>query len=155
MVDETRRSAGPASGDAGSHGSHRKPRPAECTVPGGRSARGRCESLLSEYDRLADELTNLIVRINTTNLATEVEPGLSMTAALALRDGFRMRHRVRTDLADAASQTQDRFTRTELRYVPAVDVRALRQEADDFAQKAREVDILIQEVNWTTEIDLS
>jgi hypothetical protein len=111
-------------------------------------------ALLAEYDRLVDELTGLIVRINTTNLATEVEPGLSMTAALALRDGFRMRHRVRTELADAASQAQDRFTRTELRYVPAVDVRALRQEADDAAQRAREVDILIQEVNWTTELDI-
>lgn len=109
-------------------------------------------ALLAEYDRLADELAILILRINTANLATEVEPGFTMTAALARRDQLRMQHRIRTDLADAAAQSQDRFTRGEIRYVAMVDVRDLRQQADDLARQAREVDIKIQQVNWTTDL---
>jgi hypothetical protein len=108
--------------------------------------------LLGQYDQLTEHLERLIVRINTQNLATEVEPGLSMTAALARRDRLRQQQRLRSELADAAAQGADRYARAEIRYLPAVDVRALRAEADDLARQARELDIRIQEVNWTTEI---
>jgi hypothetical protein len=110
-------------------------------------------ALLAQYDRVGDELTTLIVRINTQNLRTEVDPGVSMTAALAERDLLRQRHRLRTELADAASRPLDRFTRTELRSIPAVDVRALRAEADDLARQLRELDTRIQAVNWATELE--
>ena len=110
-------------------------------------------ALLAQYDRVADELATLVVRINTQNLQTELDPGFSMTAALALRDHLRQRHRLRTGLADAAATPRDRFTRTELRSIPSVDVRALRAEADDLARQLRELDTRIQEVNWTTEME--
>lgn len=110
-------------------------------------------ALLAESDRVGSELADLIVRINAQNLRTEVDSGLSMTAALARRDHLRQRHHLRTELADTASKPLDRFTRTELRSIPAVDVRALRAEADDLARQLRELDTRIQEVNWTTELE--
>lgn len=109
-------------------------------------------ALLAQHDRMSEELERLIVRINVQNLVTEVESGLSMTMALARRDVLRQRHRMRTDLADAA-QTQDRYTRTELRYVPAVNVRTVRGEAGELAHQLRDLDTRIQDVNWTTEIE--
>jgi hypothetical protein len=33
-----------------------------------------------------------------------------------------------------------------------VDVGSLRQQADEYAQERRELDTLIQETNWTTEL---
>jgi hypothetical protein len=110
-------------------------------------------ALLAESDRVGDELAGLIVRINAQNLRTEVEPGVTMTAALARRDLLRQRHRLRTELADTASRPLDRFTRTELRSIPAVDVRALRAEADALARQLRELDTQIQAVNWATELE--
>jgi len=110
-------------------------------------------ALLAEHERLAARLESLIARINAANLATEVEPGLTMTAALARRDVLRLRHRLRTDLADAASASQDRFTRTELRYVSGVDVPATRAQADDLARTLRELDTRIQQVNWTADVE--
>jgi hypothetical protein len=109
-------------------------------------------SLLAEVDRIASELESLIVQINVRNLATEVEPGLSMTAALARRDALKLRHRQRTELADAASTPVDRYSRTELRSIAAVNVRALRQEIDELARQLRELDTRIRGVNWTTEV---
>ena len=109
-------------------------------------------ALLAEHDRLADELERLVARINEVNLATEVAPGLTMTQALARRDVLRTRHRVRTDLADAGSASQARLTRSELRFVSAVDVPGLRREADDVARRLRELDTAIQQANWSTEI---
>jgi hypothetical protein len=86
------------------------------------------------------------------NLATEVSPGVSMTAALARRDTLRRMQKSRADLADAAVTQLDRYSRTELRTFAAVDVKALREEADTYAREARELDTLIQGVNWTTEM---
>jgi hypothetical protein len=108
--------------------------------------------LLAEFDRLTGDLEVRVLQINVTNLATEVEPGVTMTAALARRDALRARHRMLIELADSAVQPRDRFTRTELRYESAVDVRALRQAADDVARRLRELDTRIQQVNWATEL---
>lgn len=47
----------------------------------------------------------------------------------------------------------DRFTRTELKYVPTVDVAELRQEVDQLAKAYRELDAAIQAVNWTVEME--
>lgn len=109
-------------------------------------------ALLAEVDRIAAELESLVLQINIRNLATEVEPGMSMTAALARRDALKLRHRQRTDLAEAASTPVDRYSRTELRSIAAVNVRALRTEIDDLARQIRELDTRIQGVNWTTEL---
>lgn len=109
-------------------------------------------ALLAEMDRVAAQLEALVVRINIQNLATEVLPGLSMTAALARRDTLRRLQKARTDLADAASTKIDRYARTELRSFAAVDVKTLRDEADAYAKEARELDTLIQGVNWITEM---
>ena len=109
-------------------------------------------ALLAEVDRIAAELESLVLQINVRNLATEVEPGLSMTAALARRDALKLRHRQRTELAEAASTPVDRYSRTELRSIAAVNVRTLRTEIDDLARQIRELDTRIQGVNWTTEL---
>ena len=107
-------------------------------------------ALLAEMDRVAARLETLVVRINVQNLATEVSPGVSMTAALARRDTLRRLRKSRSDLADAAATQIDRYSRTELRTVAAVDVKALRDEAYAYAREARELDTLIQGINWTT-----
>jgi hypothetical protein len=43
--------------------------------------------------------------------------------------------------------------RSELRYLSAVDVPALRRRADEVAKEHRELDARIQQVNW--EVDLA
>jgi hypothetical protein len=45
-----------------------------------------------------------------------------------------------------------RATRSELKVVTALDVRALRQRASDVARRTRELDSQIQQVNWTTDL---
>lgn len=109
--------------------------------------------LLAEMDLLANQLEALIVQINTRNLSVEVAPGMSMTAALARRDTLRRLQKTRSDLADAASVVPDRYSRTELRTISALDVKTLRAEADAYAKAARELDVLIQGINWTTDLE--
>lgn len=108
--------------------------------------------LIAESDRVADELERLIRQINVTNLATEVEPGTSMTAALANRDVLRLRRRFRDEVAEAGNRRFGRMTRSEIKTVAAVDVRQLRSDTDDLAAQLRALDTRIQEVNWTAEL---
>lgn len=121
-------------------------------VQEGSDAQESSTALITEHLRVADELEALIVRINVSNTATEVQPGLSMTAALARRDTLRARHGMLVRIAEAASASPDRLGRTELRAVPTVDVSALRTRADRVAVELRELDMRIQEVNWATEL---
>lgn len=109
-------------------------------------------ALLAAHTRLAGELQELILRINTTNLAVELEPGLSMTAALARRDVLRQMVHIRQNLASLGSQRVDRSTRSELRYVSAIDVPSLRTDADAHAAELRNLDVRIQQANWGNEL---
>lgn len=108
--------------------------------------------LIAEHDRQAAELERLIGRINATNIGTALERGTTVTDALARRDVLRIRHRLRHELADAGVPGRDRWTRSEVRQVPSVDVRRLRAAADELAAELRVLDSRIQQLNWTTDL---
>ncbi len=108
-------------------------------------------ALVVEHDAVLDELERLVVRINLTNAVTDVD-GVALTAALARRDTLRRRHRTLTTLADASTPVADRMRGAELRLLPTSDVAAIRAAADDAAKALRELDLRIQEVNWSTEL---
>ncbi|MGA5298768.1 DIP1984 family protein [Nucisporomicrobium flavum] len=112
-------------------------------------------ALLDETDAVLDELETLIRRINRTNATTVVDGGGTLTDALARRDVLRLRHSVVTSAADAATgegQRGFRQLRSELKMLPALPVAELRRRADDLARRIREVDTLIQRMNWETDL---
>lgn len=108
-------------------------------------------ALLTEHESVLAELEQLVVRINLTNAATDVD-GVPLTAALARRDTLRRRHRTLTTLADASTPFADRMRGAELRLLPTSDVAGLRAAADETAKALRELDLRIQEVNWSTQL---
>ncbi len=108
--------------------------------------------LLAELDRLLGQLTNLVGRINRTNLAARLPNGTSLTEALAARDTLALRASILETLADAATNRVNRYSRTEIRMVPTVDIGAVRRQADAAARERRELDTAIQGVNWSTDL---
>lgn len=108
--------------------------------------------LLAEHDRLAAELASLISSINRANLTATLPDGTVLTDALARRDVLRLELQAYKNAADAASARADRYSQSEIRYVSALDVAATRARADDLAQQWRELDVRIQEANWSNEI---
>jgi len=111
-------------------------------------------ALLTEAGQVLDELETLIRRINRTNAATPAGDG-TLTDALARRDVLRLRHSVVTSAAEAAAgegQRVYRQLRSELKMIPALPVADLRRQADDLARRIREVDTLIQRLNWETDL---
>jgi hypothetical protein len=113
--------------------------------------------LVAAASAVLDELEVLIRNINRTNSGTVMADGRTVTDALAERDVLRLRYsmlKVSADAASGASQQVGfiRATRSELKYMRALDVKDLRQQASDVARRARELDARIQQVNWTAEL---
>jgi hypothetical protein len=112
-------------------------------------------ALLTEAGEVLGQLESLIRRINRTNASTLVEGGGTLTDALARRDVLRLRHGMVTAAADAAAgdgQRGFRQLRSELKMIPALPVAELRAQADDLARQLREVDTLIQRMNWEADL---
>ncbi len=110
------------------------------------------EELLRELEQLLKEQGSLVRRINRTNCAVAFDEKRTIADALADRDILAQHRHALTELIESASVRQDRFTRTELRYVSTVDIATLQRQADQLAKEYRELDIRLQELNWSTEL---
>lgn len=109
--------------------------------------------LLEEAERLAADLTRLIQRINATNVATPLGDGLSLADAIARRDVLRLQQSLYRDLAQAATITHDRTTKSEVKFKSTVVVADMQKRADDLARQHRELDARIQAANWQTDLN--
>jgi hypothetical protein len=103
--------------------------------------------LQSELEKSAQELTLLIQRINRTNAASRFGDR-TLADALAERDVLKIRYNAYRELA--ASTTQGRTTRSEVKFISTVSVAATQRRADDLAKQYRELDTKIQEADWLT-----
>jgi hypothetical protein len=108
--------------------------------------------LQSEFEKSARELTLLIQRINRTNARSPFGAGM-LSDALAERDVLKIRYNAYRELANAASTSQNRTTRSEVKFVSTVSVAAIQRKADDLAKEYRELDTRIQEADWLTALE--
>ncbi len=108
--------------------------------------------LLAELERIAGDLVALIQRINRTNSATLLEGAQTLADALAERDVLQLKLGAYRELAQAASITQTRTTRSEVKFHSTVNVGEVQQQADRLAKAYRELDARIQAANWLTEV---
>lgn len=108
--------------------------------------------LLTEFEDATSELEELIRKINHTNIEVEIEPGLSLTDALASRDVLRMKASAYRNLVDEATISQDRYSRSELKFVSTVEVAVIQKMADGYSRQCREIDARIQMKNWQADL---
>lgn len=88
------------------------------------------EIFLKEFEDCQFELTNIIKRINKTNNETMFNEKWTLADALAERDGLWEKRLVLSHVAEVASIKQDRYSRTEIKYISTVNVKELQKEID-------------------------
>ena len=110
------------------------------------------KALLAELEQVSTELEHLIQSINRTNSASELGAGVTLSDALATRDLLRAKQEIYRDLASAATVTQGRFSRSEIKFRSTLDVAEIHQRADELAAAHRDLDTRIQEANWRLEL---
>jgi len=108
--------------------------------------------LIQEMEQLAEGLTQLIQRINKTNSVSRIDEQLTLSDGLAMRDVLKLKHGIYRELAEAASVTQARFSRSEVKFKSAVNVAEIQAQADQLAKAYRDLDTKIQEINWLVEL---
>ena len=57
-----------------------------------------------------------------------------------------------SDLLEQTSITQDRYSRSEVRFQRTVDVAQIQKQMDELSKSYRELDFKIQEKNWTVSL---
>jgi hypothetical protein len=110
------------------------------------------KELLPELERCYTEVEALLIRINMTNSRTLVE-GETLTALLARRDCLKHWIRTMQEVCDEASDLGSRYSKSEIRRLSTVDVKALRKRLDQDSARLRKLDNLIQAANWTVELE--
>ena len=110
------------------------------------------EVLLKEFDDCLLELTDIIKRINRTNNTTKFNEEWTLSDALAERDKLWEKRFILSHVAEAASVKQDRYSRTEIKYISVVNVKELQKQIDKLSKEYRELDTKIQGLNWTIDL---
>jgi hypothetical protein len=108
--------------------------------------------LLAETERTFVRLLELVSAINRTNSRTAFDKESSISDAIAERDVVGKRRDFLAGIAEAGSTRQDRYSKSEVRFVATVSVGKLQAEVDQFAKRYRELDTRLQEMNWKTEL---
>jgi hypothetical protein len=110
------------------------------------------EHLLGEFEAICAKLQTLIQQINRNNAAATLADGQTLADALAQRDILQLRHAMYRELGNTAVVKQNRFSRSEVKFVSTVKVGDIQAQADELARAHRELDAAIQAVNWQTEL---
>ena len=108
--------------------------------------------LLADAERTFSRQLELVSAINRTNSNTAFDNARSISDAIAERDVVGRHRDLLAGVADAASTRQDRYSKSEVRFIATVSVAKLHTEVDQLAKRYRELDTRLQELNWKTEL---
>ena len=108
--------------------------------------------LMQESERMFARLLELISAINRTNSQTAFDKTRSISDAIASRDIVAKKRDFLTAVSDAASIRQDRYSKSEVKFVPTVSIAQIQKQIDGYAKQFRELDTRLQELNWKTEL---
>ena len=108
--------------------------------------------LMKELDGCLKQLEELIYRINATNMQTVNAKGVTLTQLMAQRDVLTLRVSTLRAVFNSASESQNRYSQSEIKMVTVVDVKKLGKQVDDLSAKLRVLDMEIQALNFATEL---
>lgn len=109
------------------------------------------KELMKEMHACLNTLFALIFKINKTNMNT-ISEGRAITEMMAERDILSMRITSLREIFNKASESQERYSRSEIKMVTTIDIKPLGKEIDDLSKQLRELDMKIQTLNFTTKL---
>lgn len=110
------------------------------------------QEILGEFEQLAAQMLGLIKNINKTNSQIDFGEGKSLTDALAERDVLKIRLQTYRGLIEDATEKADRYSMTEIKKLPAINVLKTQKLTDEIARELRELDTTIQGLNWASDL---
>ena len=122
------------------------------TVQEGETPHENPPALLKQVKTLLRQLENLVGQINRANLANQLADGTPLTDALAHRDALLLEHAILNKFLENASERITRYSQSEIKLLPTVDVTEQYKRLEKVAQEIRNLNTQLQETNWRVEI---
>ncbi|MBQ9576526.1 MAG: DIP1984 family protein [Muribaculaceae bacterium] len=109
------------------------------------------KELLTELDSCLKQLQELIYRINVTNMHAK-SGDKTLTQLMAERDVLTKRVQTLREVFNQASSSSERYSRSEIKYVTTIDVKAMGKQLDKLSSQLRTLDVEIQSINFATDL---
>ena len=109
------------------------------------------QELLEELDSCLKQLQELIYRINVTNM-NAMSGKKTLTQLMAERDVLTKRVQILREVFNQASSSSERYSRSEIKYITTIDVKAMGKQIDKLSSQLRTLDVEIQSINFSTEL---
>ena len=109
------------------------------------------EDLLKELDSSVKKLEDIIKLINKTNSNTYIKDK-SISDMIVERDMLKLKMSSITELVNSASNKVDRYSNKEIKIFSTINVKEKQKELDKMSKEYREIDTLLQGLNWTTDL---
>lgn len=110
------------------------------------------QQIVEELDSTLSDLRRLIYDINMTNALTVDEDGRNLTSLIAERDTLKQRVSILGSAVETLTQKENRYNRSEIRYVRTVDVSEFRKIYNECAARLRKLDLHIQGLGFITDL---
>ena len=110
------------------------------------------QELIAQAFATNEEMGELIIRINARNTATVLPDGKRLSDVLTERDTLMRNRNLLAACTGKAMEPDYRLARAEVKMFVTVSVSDLQRRVDALSKELRELDVKIQEVNWTTEL---
>src|ERR1700722_7373354 len=94
-------------------------------------------SLLKEMETLFTRLVELVTAINRTNSRTSFDHQRTISDAIADRDATGKKRDFLSTVAEAASTRQDRYSKSEVKFVATVSVSDIQRQVDHLSKRYR------------------
>ncbi len=109
------------------------------------------EDLLKELDTSIKKLEDVIKLINKTNGNTYIK-NKSISDMIVERDMLKLKMSAIYELVNSASNKVDRYSNKEIKIFSTINVKEKQKELDKMSKEYREIDTLLQGLNWTTDL---
>jgi predicted nucleic acid-binding Zn-ribbon protein len=109
--------------------------------------------LIKEATGVLDEMSSLVLRINTANQIGKAANGRTLAELISQREKLTAQHSLLQLAVQSAHKEPDRYSMKEIKWVATLPVASLQKQSDDLSKQIRELNIRIQETNWRIDID--
>ena len=109
------------------------------------------EDLVKELDTSIKKLEDVIKLINKTNSNTYIK-NKSISDMIVERDMLKLKMSAINELVNSASNKVDRYSNKEIKIISTINVKEKQKELDKMSKEYREIDTLLQGLNWTTDL---
>ncbi|MBP7950727.1 MAG: DIP1984 family protein [Verrucomicrobiales bacterium] len=108
--------------------------------------------LMKEAFGVLTELRELVQKINAANTANRLSDGRTLTEAIAQRDELTQQHSLIRHAIDSSGHEPERYGLREIKWVACIEVKKLQKQLEDVSKRIRELNLMIQETNWKTDL---